>query len=64
LTLASSTDADAGRKLSSLPYALYNAYGEAAVPYLKRMITESPFEAVRANAARELGHPRGPADRL
>ena len=47
---------------SSLPYALRNAYGEAALPYIEEMLQRSPFVWVRAASARELveaGKPSG-----
>lgn len=41
-------------EVSSLPYALHHAYGEAAVPYLKMLLERSELAAVRADCAREL----------
>ena len=42
------------RELASLPYALHNAYGDAAIPYLERMRDQSTYPQVRIAAAREL----------
>lgn len=41
-------------EVSSLPYALHHAYGEAAIPYLKTLLERSELGAVRAACAREL----------
>ncbi len=49
-------------QFAGLPYALHNAYGDAAIPYLDRMLQQSEFTWVRANSARELivaGRPEG-----
>jgi hypothetical protein len=49
-------------EISSLPYALRNAYGDAAIPYLDSMLQRSEFTFVRTNCARELiiaGRPEG-----
>jgi hypothetical protein len=43
-----------GRDLASLPYSLVRAYGDAAVPYLERAISESPYAFVRTQSAEEL----------
>jgi hypothetical protein len=48
-------DADKyGRDLASLPYSLVRAYGDAAVPYLERAVSESPYAFVRTQSAEEL----------
>jgi len=48
-------DADKyGRDLASLPYSLVRAYGDRAVPYLERAVSESPYPFVRTQAAEEL----------
>jgi hypothetical protein len=49
-------------EFGSLPYALHNAYGDAAIPYLETMLQRSEFTWVRTNCARELiraGRPEG-----
>jgi hypothetical protein len=49
-------------EFGSLPYALRNAYGDAAIPYLETMLQRSEFTWVRTNCARELiqaGRPEG-----
>ena len=49
-------------ELSSLPYALHNAYGVAALPALENAIKNSNYTWVRMNCARELipeGRPAG-----
>jgi hypothetical protein len=43
-----------GRDLASLPYHLVRAYGDRAVPYLERAISESPYAFVRTQSAEEL----------
>jgi len=48
--------------LTSLPYALHRAYGDAALPYLETMLERSEFTWVRTDSARELivaGRPSG-----
>ena len=40
--------------VSHLPYALRNAYGEAALPYLETALKNSHYIWVRTNCAREL----------
>jgi hypothetical protein len=40
-----------GRDLASLPCSLVRAYGDAAVPYLERAISESPYAFVRTQSA-------------
>ncbi len=48
--------------VASLPYALHNAYGDSAIPYLERMVERSEYTWVRTNGARELvlaGRPVG-----
>lgn len=48
-------DADKyGRDLASLPYHLVHTYGDRAVPYLERAISESPYAFVRTQYAEEL----------
>lgn len=48
-------DADKyGRDLASLPYSLVRAYGDRAVPYLERAVSESPYAFVRTQSAEEL----------
>jgi hypothetical protein len=50
------------RELASIPYALRNSYGEAAVPFLESAIRDSGYVWVRVNSARELvmaGRPAG-----
>jgi hypothetical protein len=42
------------RELSSLPYALRNAYGAAALPVLEDALKKSGYVWVRTNCAREL----------
>jgi hypothetical protein len=47
---------------TSLPYALHNAFGDAAIPYLDTMLARSEYPRVRIEAARELvlaGRPEG-----
>ena len=39
---------------SSLPYALHNAYGEAAIPVLESALAKSGYDFVRTNCAKEL----------
>jgi len=41
-------------KLASLPYALRNAYGEASLPYLEKLLNQSEFTWVRLESAKEL----------
>ena len=48
-------DADKyGRDLASLPYHLVRAYGDRAVTYLERAVSESPYAFVRTQSAEEL----------
>jgi hypothetical protein len=50
------------RGLRSLPYALHRAYGEAALPFLEKMLAGSTSTGVRTESARELveaGRPAG-----
>ena len=42
------------RELASIPYALRNSYGEAAIPFLEAGVKESEYVWVRVNCAREL----------
>jgi hypothetical protein len=42
------------RDLSSLPYAIRNAYGEAALPFLESALKKSGYVWVQTNCAREL----------
>ena len=51
-----------GRDLASLPYSLVRAYGDTAVPYLERAVSDSPYVFVRTQSAEELvlrGRPVG-----
>jgi hypothetical protein len=43
-----------GRDLASLPYHLVHAYGDSAIPYLERVVSESPYAFVRTQSAEEL----------
>lgn len=43
-----------GRDLASLPSQLVRAYGDRAVPYLERAVSESPYAFVRTQSAEEL----------
>jgi hypothetical protein len=43
-----------GRDLSSLPYHLVRAYGDSAVPFLERALSESPYAFVRTQSAEQL----------
>lgn len=43
-----------GRDLASLPYALVQAYGDAAIPYLQRAMANSPYDWVRPASAEQL----------
>ena len=52
LVLRPAKSADWG--VGSLPYALHNAYGEAAVPNLERMLADSEPIQVRTQSAQEL----------
>lgn len=45
----------------SLPYHFRNSYGQAAIPYLRRAISEAKSAATRLEAAFELVHLRVPA---
>lgn len=48
-------DADKyGRDLASLPYHLVRAYGDSAIPYLERAVSESPYAFVKTQSAEEL----------
>jgi hypothetical protein len=49
-------------EFGSLPYALHHSFGDAAIPYLDRMLERSEYPRVRIEAARELilaGRPAG-----
>lgn len=62
LTLAPTDGHDLDSELSSLPYAIHRAYGDAAIPYLETMLKRSEFTWVRTGSARELmlaGRPAG-----
>ena len=53
---------DRNRELASIPYAIRNAYGDAAIPFLEAGLKGSQYDRVRANCARELiilGRPSG-----
>jgi hypothetical protein len=55
-------DADPyGRDRSSLPYSLVRGYGEAALPYLEKAVTSSPYQRVRTQSAQELALHNRPA---
>jgi hypothetical protein len=43
-----------GRDLASLPYALTHGYGDRAVPFLERALTESRYAFVRTQSAEQL----------
>jgi hypothetical protein len=43
-----------GRDLASLPNQLVRAYGDLAVPYLERVVSDSPYAFVRTQSAEEL----------
>lgn len=43
-----------GRDLASLPNQLVRAYGDRAVPYLERAVSESPYTFVTTQSAEEL----------
>jgi hypothetical protein len=48
-------DPDAyGRDLASLPYHLLHGYGDAAIPYLEKAMSGSPYVFVRTSSAEEL----------
>jgi hypothetical protein len=55
-------DIDRSREIASIPYAIWNAYGDAAVPFLEAGLKGSQYDRVRANCAQELivaGKPSG-----
>ena len=54
LTLQPASRLERGYEFASLPYALHNAFGDAAIPYLDSMLERSEFTWVRTNSAREL----------
>jgi hypothetical protein len=43
-----------GRNLASLPYSLVRAYGDRAIPYLERAVSESTYAFVRTQSAEQL----------
>jgi len=43
-----------GTNRSSLPYSLVNGYGDAALPYLEKAVSDSPYIWVKVSAAYEL----------
>ena len=45
---------EASRYVASLPYAMRNSFGEAALPYLEIALKNSRYEWIRVNCAREL----------
>lgn len=48
-------DADKyGRDLASLPYQLVRTYGDRAIPYLERAVSESPYAFVKTQSAEQL----------
>lgn len=48
-------DADKyGRNLASLPSHLVRAYGDSAIPYSERAVSESPYAFVKTQSAEEL----------
>jgi hypothetical protein len=49
-----------GRDLSSLASAILHGYGENAVPWLEKAVTDSPYVWVRAQAAEELARRNDP----
>jgi hypothetical protein len=54
LALAPANGRDLDDGLASLPYSLRNAYGDAALPYLETLLSQSEFTWVRLNSAKEL----------
>jgi hypothetical protein len=54
LALLPATGDNLDRGLASLPYALRNSYGDAALPYLETMLARSELTFVRLAAAKEL----------
>ncbi len=47
-------DVDRSREFASIPYAIWNSYGDAAIPFLEAGMKGSQYDRVRANCAREL----------
>jgi hypothetical protein len=43
-----------GRDRASLPYSLVRGYGDRAIPYLEKSISESPYVFVRTQSAEQL----------
>ena len=43
-----------GTDLSSFPYHLVRAFGDASIPYLQRALAESPYVWVRTQSAEQL----------
>jgi hypothetical protein len=55
-------DFDRSRDLASIPYAIRNSYGDAAVPFLEAALKRSVYDRLRSNCAQELiiaGKPSG-----
>ncbi len=62
LTLQEANGQASDYDFSNIPYALHNAFGDAALPYLVTMLQRSDDARVRAASARELilaGRPEG-----
>ncbi len=62
LTLEASNGQAGDYEFSSIPDALHNAFGDAAIPYLVTMLQRSEYARVRTASARELilaGRPEG-----
>jgi hypothetical protein len=55
-------DNDRSRDLASIPYAIRNSYGDAAVPFLEAALKGSVYDRLRSNCAQQLiiaGRPSG-----